>query len=211
MCPSLPVINQSGARTITKRGRRIKRRTWALAALAVAALGIGLVTSPAYAQSDSYVIGRYLESELNPKPKPLPDFDKEVMEAVRDTQHQEAIRVEAVRVAEEAKHLAEEQTQEAARAVPVQPPQLSGTCADWIARAGITDAVNAMWIIQKESGCNPYARNPSSTACGIGQDINGCTVGYDPVAQLVWMNNYVISRYKSWAGAVSFWRVNHYY
>lgn len=56
-------------------------------------------------------------------------------------------------------------------------------------------------LITRESGWNNYARNPYSTACGIGQDINGCEVGYDPRAQIQWAYDYISGRYGTPAGA----------
>jgi hypothetical protein len=93
---------------------------------------------------------------------------------------------------------------------PVSEPA-SGSCAEWLAEAGITVTHGVMELINGESGCNPYAQNASG-ACGIGQDINGCST-YDPVAQLQWMNNYVLSRYGSWANAYDTWlsRSPHWY
>lgn len=88
----------------------------------------------------------------------------------------------------------------------------TGSCGDWLAQAGIPITYGVMELINGESGCRPTAYNPSG-ACGIGQDINGCEVGYDPVAQLIWMNNYVLGRYKTWANAYGTWlsRYPHWY
>lgn len=85
---------------------------------------------------------------------------------------------------------------------PKPQPAVTGNCQEWIAAAGVTDTVNAYKLIMAESGCNPGARNPSSGACGIPQ-ANPCSkLGTsDPVAQIVWMQNYVFARYGSWANA----------
>jgi hypothetical protein len=77
----------------------------------------------------------------------------------------------------------------------------SGSCVQWLQQAGVTDIANAVNLINRESGCNPYAQNKSSGACGIGQDIRGCEVGYDPVAQIQWMLRYVNNRYGGFTGA----------
>jgi len=79
----------------------------------------------------------------------------------------------------------------------------SGDCASWMAQAGVPNSSASNELIRRESNCNPRAVNPSSGACGIAQDINGCTVGYNPVAQLKWMQNYIVSRYGSWESALA--------
>lgn len=98
----------------------------------------------------------------------------------------------------------------AAEAVP------SGSCADWMAAAGIplTNATNT--LILKESGCRPTAVNPDSGACGIPQalpcsKISHC--GVEPVCQLRWMDSYVKGRYGTWEAALSVWysRSPHWY
>lgn len=90
----------------------------------------------------------------------------------------------------------------------------SGSCADWIVAAGITDTYNATELIRRESGCNPYAVNKSSGACGVAQELpcgkSGCSLG-DGACQVKWMNGYVMGRYGSWAAAVSFHDRNNWY
>lgn len=85
----------------------------------------------------------------------------------------------------------------------------TGSCAEWMAAAGIpsTEATNK--LILKESGCNPRAVNPTSGACGIPQAYP-CSklpqgVNTDPVTQLQWMQSYVTGRYGSWENALSMW------
>ena len=90
----------------------------------------------------------------------------------------------------------------------------SGTCADWLAAAGVTDMANAQELIRRESGCNPHAVNPSSGACGVAQELpcgkSGCSLG-DGACQIAWMQRYVNSRYGGWAGAIAFHdRMNWY-
>lgn len=81
---------------------------------------------------------------------------------------------------------------------------VSGTCEDWMRQAGVSDMVNAKILIMRESGCNPNARNASSGACGIPQALPCSKLGTsNPVAQIVWMQNYVNNRYGSWANAVA--------
>lgn len=90
----------------------------------------------------------------------------------------------------------------------------SGSCADWIAAAGIGDVANAQELIRRESGCNPNAVNPSSGACGVAQELpcgkSGCSLG-DGACQVRWMNSYVANRYGSWANAVAFHNAHNWY
>lgn len=80
-------------------------------------------------------------------------------------------------------------------------------CHVWASQAGITLTADAIALIDKESDCSPTAQNPRSSACGIAQNIRGCTgtYGYDPVQQLIWMNSYVNGRYGGWSQAWQFW------
>jgi uncharacterized protein YabE (DUF348 family) len=89
-----------------------------------------------------------------------------------------------------------------------QALNIPGNCGEWLAQAGITNS-DAIWLIGKESGCNPGAVNRSSGACGIPQALP-CSKLPCPldaagaVCQLKWMNNYVLNRYGSWAAARAF-------
>lgn len=90
----------------------------------------------------------------------------------------------------------------------------AGGCEAWIAQAGIVDTINAIELIRRESNCNPNAVNGSSGACGVAQELpcgkSGCVLG-DGACQVRWMNDYVQSRYGSWANAVAFHdRMNWY-
>ena len=85
---------------------------------------------------------------------------------------------------------------------------VGGNCGEWLAQAGITNP-DAIWLIGKESGCNPGAVNRSSGACGIPQALP-CSKLKCPldasgaVCQIKWMENYVMGRYGSWAKARAF-------
>lgn len=80
---------------------------------------------------------------------------------------------------------------------------------------------NAMnWIVQKESGWNPRAQNPRSTASGLPQMINATARAYLGGApaknfgvfeQLDGMRKYVNDRYGGWGGALSYWKRNNHY
>lgn len=105
--------------------------------------------------------------------------------------------------------------------VPIATPKPvtsapSGSCGDWLAQAGISDP-DAVWLISKESGCNPNAQNPRSTAYGIFQFLDstwkgvGCVKTSDPIQQMICGQKYVMARYGSWAKARSFHQGNGWY
>lgn len=95
-------------------------------------------------------------------------------------------------------------------AQPSQPAvsavAVTGSCAEWLAQAGVTDTASAMTLISRESGCNPNAVNNSSGACGVGQELpcgkSGCSLG-DGACQVAWMKQYVEGRYGSFASALN--------
>lgn len=102
--------------------------------------------------------------------------------------------------------------------ITVMGTNLSGIKGD-MALAGIApgDYKYADYIIGKESGWNPAARNPSG-AFGLCQALPGSkmsSAGADwatnPVTQLRWCNGYATGRYGSWAAAYSYWQSNHYW
>ena len=75
-------------------------------------------------------------------------------------------------------------------------------------------------IVKRESGFNPNAKNPTSTAYGYGQFLTSTRKNYEkktglsysnPVDQLVMMMQYVKDRYKTPAAALAFWNKNHWY
>ena len=102
------------------------------------------------------------------------------------------------------------------KAFAEEPVRASGSCADWMAAAGIPDIYSTHKLIINESGCNPNAVNPSSGACGIPQALPCSKIahcGVEPVCQLRWMDQYVKGRYGSWDGALAAWnaRYPHWY
>lgn len=79
---------------------------------------------------------------------------------------------------------------------------------------------NMNWIVSKESGWDPKAQNPRSTASGLPQFINSTSRAYLGGApaknygvfdQLDGMRKYVNDRYNGWGGAVRFWKSHNYY
>lgn len=72
----------------------------------------------------------------------------------------------------------------------------------------------ADWLVKKESGWNPNARNRSSGACGLAQALPCSKVPgnpHDPVNSLNWMHGYVMRRYGSWANAVQHSKARGWY
>lgn len=120
-------------------------------------------------------------------------------------------RLKVAKAERERQRVAVLSTQKASAATP---RSFGGDCESWIASAGISDLSNARELIRRESGCNPYARNPSSGACGVAQELpcgkSGCSIG-DGACQIKWMNSYVIARYGSWSAAVGFHNANNWY
>jgi hypothetical protein len=75
-------------------------------------------------------------------------------------------------------------------------------------------------IVKRESGFNPNAKNPKSTAYGYGQFLASTRANYekkmgmsysDPVNQLIMMAQYIKDRYGSPKNALAFWNKNHWY
>ena len=146
--------------------------------------------------------------------KPAPNFDTDVLAPLAAIQAKQKVEATALRLAEEQRQQ-QEQLDRAREVRTYQVPvEVKGDCGSWLAGAGITDISNAMYVINNESGCNPRAINASSGACGIGQALPcskmGCSMG-DGQCQMIWMNNYVMERYGSWANAVSWWRAHSWY
>jgi hypothetical protein len=69
-------------------------------------------------------------------------------------------------------------------------------------------------IVMAESGWNVSAQNPTSTAAGIAQDIQGYGPGYragDATSQINWMLAYIKQRYGDPVNAWAFHLANGYY
>lgn len=105
---------------------------------------------------------------------------------------------------------------ESAAPTAAKSASISGGKKDWMRAAGIPKsewwAVDS--IVKRESGWNPNAVNPSSGACGLGQQLPcGKWAGAwnDPVAALKGQYRYVTARYGGYSQAVAFWNSNHWY
>lgn len=97
-----------------------------------------------------------------------------------------------------------------------QPRSYGGNKESWLRASGIPEsewwAVDS--IVSRESSWNPNAVNPSSGACGLGQQLPcGKWAGAwnDPVAALKAQYGYVVARYGGYPQAVAFWNANHWY
>jgi hypothetical protein len=93
---------------------------------------------------------------------------------------------------------------------PAPPAAVTGDKFDWMRAAGIPQADwnYVDFIIGHESGWNPNAVNPSSGACGLGQQLPCGKWPHqwdDPVGALIDAHAYAMSRYGSWAAAYQFW------
>lgn len=143
--------------------------------------------------------------EAEEKNKNLDSEKKELEKKNEELKKQLEAKLEAKRKAQEQAKLASQ-------------TQVTGTCADWMREAGITDTTNAYYIFQHESGCNPKAVNQSSGAYGVCQALPGnkmASAGEDwqtnPITQMRWCNSYAHQRYGSWANAVAFWSNNKWW
>jgi hypothetical protein len=81
-----------------------------------------------------------------------------------------------------------------------------------------TMADDWVWIVNHEDATwDPLAKNPTSTAFGIGQFLDttwasvGLTKQLDPLAQIDAMGTYIAQRYTDPTRAKAFWQANHYY
>ena len=152
--------------------------------------------------------------EDNTKKQETLDQKSQQIQDLKNNEEKLRQEIEALKVAKaerEQKRLALLASQKASAAPAAS---FGGSCDSWIASAGISDTGNARELIRRESGCNPYARNPSSGACGVAQELpcgkSGCSIG-DGACQVRWMNSYVIGRYGSWSAAVGFHNANNWY
>lgn len=95
----------------------------------------------------------------------------------------------------------------------------SGSHKNWLKQAGIKSNFDKWnYIINHESGWNPKAQNPSSSAYGIGQALPpskmasfGSDYMSNPITQLKWMKSYVNGRYGGIKNAYAFWKNHHWY
>jgi hypothetical protein len=72
------------------------------------------------------------------------------------------------------------------------------------------------WLVSHESSWNPNAQNPTSTAYGLFQFLDGTWKGYgpktsDPAKQALYGMQYIKDRYGSPEKAKAFWEAHHWY
>lgn len=135
------------------------------------------------------------------------------------TANEQPIRVKKQSIIQPLQPTVHAQKQEVAK-VPVAPPKpapvaptsVTGTwvekCHAWAAQAGVTLNASAIKLLERESHCNPTARNPSSSAGGIPQALPwtkmGCPLSVEGApCQIKWFQNYVIARYGSFDNALA--------
>lgn len=99
---------------------------------------------------------------------------------------------------------------------PAPKTTISGDKHSWLAASGIpkSDWEYVDYIVSRESGWNPNAVNPTSGACGLGQQLpcgKWSGAWNDPVAALKAQYGYVKGRYGSYKEAYNFWLANRWY
>lgn len=140
-------------------------------------------------------------------------------EEVRKAQEAEAARQKALEAQKAAQIAAVNQnTQVTAPTYTAPVANISGSKQDWMAAAGIPQSewTYVDYIVSRESGWNPSARNASSGACGLMQFLpcSAAKAGAnwnDPVNALTRGNQYAVARYGSWQNAYYFWTKNHWW
>jgi hypothetical protein len=156
------------------------------------------------------------------------DYEQRLKEAHGDKKKLEQLKLEQKRLQDENKRLQSElqakldkQAMEAENVAYASPQAVTAPTGDWVAQchawasqAGIVLTDSAIQLLERESHCNHTAQNPTSSACGIAQNINGCGsagYGYDPISQLTWFHNYCQSRYGGFDGALAHSLSNNWY
>jgi hypothetical protein len=103
---------------------------------------------------------------------------------------------------------------------PVQSNPYAGESAYKVAEGIVPSGEFACfaWIVDRESGWNVEATNPSSGAYGLGQALPGSKMASagpdwrtDPATQIRWTLSYMDGRYGSPCGAQGFWESHGWY
>lgn len=107
----------------------------------------------------------------------------------------------------------------AKRYIPSKTPSPTPPANDkysWMTQAGIPQELwwAVDYVIDGESDWNPTARNPNSSAFGLGQFLNstwglvGCTKTGNPVQQLICADRYAKATYGGWVNAANHWKIH---
>lgn len=153
--------------------------------------------------------------QLNKHNKSKEDEIRKLKE--REAELEKQLQAKRLLKAQEAKAYAERKELASKAQTPARTPvRVSGDKYTWLKASGIPEsewwAVDS--IVSRESSWNPNAVNPSSGACGLGQQLPcGKWDGAwnDPVAALKAQYKYVKDRYGGYAQAVAFWDKNQWY
>ena len=144
---------------------------------------------------------------------------EEILVAEAQRLYEEQLLLEAAAEAQrqEEQRIALEKQKEAERAALIQEySKASGSIDDWIKSIGLSEseAAFAKFIMQKESGSNPFSGNvaggyglcqatPGNKMASAGDDWE-----FNPYTQIKWCNDYVMNRYGSWESAYIYWMRN---
>lgn len=180
----------------------------------------------------SIIQSRGISSESAPEPsqEPIPQDEIEIAETPKKPVEKLTEAQKRQKLIEDNPHNCDTATQwivwpdghcsnkEVAQTVKAPTGSWVDRCYRWAEMAGIPFNATAIKIIEKESHCNPTARNPSSSAGGIPQALPwtkmGCGLSWsdkDAVCQMKWFWSYVKARYGSYEAAWAFHLQNNWY
>lgn len=207
--------------------KRIKNVNWKTATVAflVTALALG-AWQYLSSRTNQAQLQRTLEKEKSLSNQRLIELEthKGASEQLKEQFEKEKVKNQELEKQLQAKkasavaHAAALQATPKPKSVSKATPSSGGSCASWMAAAGIPSTTATNKLIGGESGCRPGAVNPTSGACGIPQALP-CSKMKCPlndsgaVCQLKWMDAYAKARYGSWDKAYATWlsRSPHWY
>lgn len=189
-----------------KRQTLKRKHSHVLRKLAIA-FAIVLVATAAYIKVQPYTHDAKIERQLESTSQHLIDTKAQLeQQQVKDAETQKKLEETNKALEETQKQLQAKRNTQRAYAASLG----NGSCADWMAMAGIPMTYATNKLIINESGCRTNAINPSSGACGIPQAYP-CSKLKCPldnsgaVCQLQWMDKYVHDVYGSWENALAKW------
>lgn len=189
-----------------------------LIVIIVLVLVVGLTTKRTEAQSYDKDLAVKLRSLIEHQEDPPPQI--EVGESFYDTEERLKRETE-VKVAPTKLHVAttQKKTQKTITTPPKQNSDVEYASDCWSVAEQVTikHFGAGQWpamreLINRESGCNVYARNPKSGACGIPQALP-CSKMQDKSlsGQLEWMASYIKGRYGTPGSALSWHNKMNWY